>query len=280
MTELRGRTVLITGAARGIGQALASRFAREGSRVIVSDLPGQSVARTLDLIATLGGDAVALPMDVTDPTSVAAAAETLRARHGGLDVLVNNAGTVRGGPFLDVELADHLLTYRVNTFGPVIVTHALLGDLIARPSAHVVNIASAAGWIGLPWGSTYASSKWAVVGLGESLRLELAEQGHRHVGVTTVCPSYTRTGLFEGARPARTTRVLSHERLADRVVGAVLGDRPFVMTPWLVQLVPLLRGLLPTRAFDVLTRGFGATTSMRNWRGRASAPDRGEHERR
>lgn len=278
MTTLHGRTVLVTGSARGIGLAMAVRFAAEGGRIIVSDLPGEPLEAAIDAVAAEGSEAVVLPMDVTDPTSVAAAARRLRDRFGGLDVLVNNAGTVRGGAFLDVPLEDHLATHRVNTLGPVIVTHAFLGDLISRPEAHLVNIASASGFIGLPWGSTYASSKWAMIGLSESLRLELAELGHRHVGVTTVCPSYTRTGLFDGARPARTTRVLSPERLADRVVRAVLANRPFVLTPWLVRLVPLMRGVLPLRGFDLVARAFGATDSMRDWRGR-SAPDGGDNQR-
>jgi len=272
--------VLITGAGRGIGQALAWRFAREGCHVLVADLPGQSVDETLEGVVARGGEATALTLDVTERDSVAAAAARVRNEIGGLDVLVNNAGTVRGGAFLEVPLEDHLLTHEVNTIGPVIVTHEFLGDLIARPEAHLVNIASASGFIGLPWGSTYASSKWALIGLGESLRLELASLGHRHVGVTTVCPSYTRTGLFDGARPARTTRVLTPERLADRVVHAVTHNRPFVRTPWLVALVPLMRGVLPTRLFDAVGRIFGATTSMQQWRGRTSAADGGGDEPR
>lgn len=271
MKQLRGRTVLITGAGRGIGQALAWRFAREGCHVLVGELPGQSVDQTLTGVVDRGGKATALALDVTDRDSVAAAAARVRSELGGLDILINNAGTVRGGAFLDVPLEDHLLTHQVNTIGPVIVTHEFLGDLISRPAAHLVNIASASGFIGLPWGSTYASSKWALIGLGESLRLELASLGHRHVGVTTVCPSYTRTGLFDGARPARTTRVITPEHLADRVVRAVIHDRPFVKTPWLVALIPLLRGVLPTPLFDAVGRAFGATTSMQQWRGRQSA---------
>jgi short-subunit dehydrogenase len=158
------------------------------------------------------------------------------------------------------------------------VTYEFLGDLIAQPEAHLVNIASASGFIGLPFGSSYASSKWALIGLGESLRLEMGVLGHDHVGVTTVCPSYTRTGLFNGAKPARTTRVLTPERLADQVVGAVRRNRPFVKTPWLVHLVPLLRGILPTRLFDLVGHAFGATTSMQDWRGRGSAAGSGGDE--
>jgi short-subunit dehydrogenase len=132
----------------------------------------------------------------------------------------------------------------------------------------VVNIASAAGFAGLPFGSTYASSKWAVIGFSESVRLELREQGHRHVGVTTVCPGYVGTGMFDGARALWLTRILTPERVADLTVRAVLANREMVMTPWVVALGPFLRGILPRRAFDWVARLFGAPTSMAAWRGR------------
>ena len=91
-------------------------------------------------------------------------------RDGGpIDVLVNNAGLVFGGAFLDVPLERHLTTYRVNTLGLVAMTHAFLPDLMAGRDGHVVNVASASGFIGLPFGATYASSKWAVLGFSELL---------------------------------------------------------------------------------------------------------------
>jgi short-subunit dehydrogenase len=152
------------------------------------------------------------------------------------------------------------------------MAHAFLADLAERPEAHLVQIASASGFIGLPFGATYASSKWAVVGFSESIRMELRQTGRGHVGVTTVCPSYVQTGMFDGARAPRLTRLLTPERVATLTVRAVLRGRAFVLTPWLVRLTPILNAALPRRVFDPVARLFGATTSMASWHGRSGAP--------
>ena len=203
-----------------------------------------------------------------DAESIRTLREQVLAQGGPIDVLVNNAGVVFGGAFADVPLERHMVTYRVNTLGVVAVTHAFMNDLIARPEAHLVNVASASGYIGLPFGSTYASSKWAVIGFSESLELELELQGNTHVHVTTVCPSYVATGMFDGVRTPFTTQLLTADVLAEQVVKAVLGDHHVVRTPWLVQWTPMLKGLLPHRVFSVMAGWLGVNTSMLHWRGR------------
>jgi len=268
MKDFDGRRVLITGSGRGIGRAMALRFARAGAEVVISDKDEDAVAAVVAEIGVLGGKARALVFDVTDPPAVQAAHDRLRREAGPIDVLVNNAGVVFGGPFLEVPLERHWLTYRINVLGLAAVTHAFLPDLIARPEAHLVNVASASGYIGLPLGSTYASSKWAVLGFSESIRLELHMLGYDHVAVTEVCPSYVDTGLFAGANPPRTTRLLTPERLADLTFEAVRRKRRVVRVPWLVKVTPLLKGCLPGAWFDRVSALFGATHSMGRWTGR------------
>jgi len=267
---LIGKRVLVTGAGSGIGRALGLRFALEGAAVLAADIQGAAAEETATLIRAAGGHASGYAVDVAEPAEVAALRGRLMADGGPIDVLVNNAGIVHGGAFLDVPLDAHLATYRVNVIGVVVMTRAFLADLVARPDAHLVQMASASGFVGLPFGSTYASSKWAVVGFSESIRMELRQQGHRHVGVTTVCPSYVRTGMFDGARAPRLTRLLRADRVADLTVRAVLRNRAFVLTPWLVKLTPALNAALPRWLFDRLSAAFGATTSMTAWRGRES----------
>jgi all-trans-retinol dehydrogenase (NAD+) len=148
------------------------------------------------------------------------------------------------------------------------MTHAFLPDLIAGGDGHVVNVASASAFIGLPFGATYASSKWAVLGFSESLALELELQGHRHVHVTAICPSYVATGLFDGARAPFATRLLTAERVADRTVRAILKNRPHLRMPWLAQVTPFLKGVLPFRLFTWSAGLLGVNTSMMKWRGR------------
>lgn len=265
MRRLEGKRALITGGARGIGLALAVRLAAEGSEIVLADLPGSPLP---EAAGAVGGTVSTYPLDVTDQSSIEGLRERIKREAGPVDILVNSAGVVFGGPFLEVPLEEHLKTYRVNVLGLVAVTRAFLPDLIARPRGHLVNIASASGFIGLPLGSTYASSKWAVIGFTDSIRLELKMQRYGHVRATAVCPSYVRTGMFDGAKAPRLTRLLTPEKVADLTVRAIKRNRPYVLTPWLVKVTPPLKGLLPDAIFNLVAKGFGATSGMSTWRGR------------
>lgn len=271
MRDLRGRRVLVTGAARGIGLRLALRFAREGAEIVLTDLREDALPEAAEQVAATGAAVHTYPLDVTSAEAIAELRQRIHQDLGPIDVLVNNAGVVFGGAFLDVPWEQHQLTYGVNTLGMVAMTHAFLPDLIER-QGHLVNIASASGFVGLPYGVTYASSKWGAVGFSDGIRLELKQLGH-NVGVTTVCPSYVDTGMFAGVRPPRSTRMLRPDELADLVVRAVARNRPFVLAPWLVHTTLILRGILPFRLFDRVAEWFGVNDSMRPWRGhQASAP--------
>ncbi len=269
MRELRGKRVLITGGARGIGRALASAFARQGAVILLVDTDEAALDEAVRELRSDGADASAHAADVTDHAGLQRLHHTLHAADGPIDVLVNNAGVVHGGAFLEVPLARHETTYAVNTVGLVAMTHVFLPDLLSRPEGHLVNIASASGFVGLPYGSTYASSKWAVIGFSESIRLELSQLGHRHVRVTTVCPSYVTTELFRGARPPKATRFLQPDRLAGLVVAAVKRDRVMVLAPFSVRVLLTVSGLLPRGVVDALARLLGMTTSMQGWKGRS-----------
>lgn len=270
MRSLHATRVLITGAASGIGRTMADRFAAQGAEVVLTDLDPDGAERAAAELVAAGRAARSYRMDVTDNDSIAEVRRRLTEDAGPIDVLVNNAGIVFGGYFLDVPIEAHLTTYRVNLLGLVQVTHAFLPDLIARPEGHLVNIASVAAYGGAAGGSTYGSSKWGVVGFSESIELELARAGHRHVHVTTVCPGVISTGLFEGTAPLRLTRVLTPDQVADGVVRGVLRDRPYVRMPFLAAVAPLLRGVLPHRAFTAVQDLLGGTRSMDTWTGRTT----------
>ena len=270
MKKLSGATVLVTGGAGGIGRALARAFAKEGCQIVLADIDPSALEQAKTDLGQENIPAHVVVIDVTCPESVEAARDQLHADIGPIHVLVNNAGVVHGGPFLDVPLEQHLATYRVNADGVVIMTHTFLPDLLVANQGHLVNLASASGFIGLPYGSTYASSKWAVIGFSESIRQELEKQQHDHVGVTTVCPSYVDTGMFEGVRPPLLTKFLTPDDLAEKVVAAVLQDQSLVLEPWLVKMTPLLAHALPGRLSDRLADLFGASTSMESWTGRST----------
>ena len=273
MRSLHDKLILITGGARGIGLAIARRLGRDGGRIALADLDATELDRAREDLQQDEVDCSVFTLDVTDTGALPDFRQHLHDQLGPVDILVNNAGVVFGGPFLDLPLEKHLLTYRVNVEGVVAMTYYFLPDLIAASEGHLVNIGSASGLVGLPWGSTYASSKWAVLGFTESIRQEMTELGHDHVGVTTVCPGYVDTGMFEGVRPPLLMPFLEPEQLVDKVRTAILKRQELVLEPWLVKLTPLLKGVLPRFLSDGLADLMGVTTGMKSWSGHAGEND-------
>lgn len=268
MRDLRDKRVLVTGGARGIGLALALRFAREGAELVLVDKDEPALSPAMDEVRALGAKVIGLAADVTDLNAVRELREKVRRDVGGPDVLVNNAGVVFGGAFLDVPMERHRTTFLVNLLGLVAMTHAFLPDLLAKSEGHLVNVASASGMLGLPFGATYASSKWGVIGFSDSIRQELELQGHHHVKVTAVCPSYVTTGLFDGVKAPILVPFLTPDKVASLTVAAVRRDRLYVRSPLIVKTIPLLKGTMPTRAYEAISRLLRVNTSMLHWRGR------------
>ncbi|PRI10074.1 3-oxoacyl-ACP reductase [Leucobacter massiliensis] len=272
-TLVTGSVVLVTGAAAGMGELYARRAAKEGARAIALwDLDGP---RAEALAAELSGGettARAYVVDVSDREAVREAAGRTVAELGVPDVLINNAGIVRGALFWEHDPErDIELTMRVNTLAPMWLTRELLRAMLAdrgRPK-RILNIASAAGTLANPRMSVYAASKWAMIGWSESLRLELAREGHGHVAVTTFCPSYVSTGMFAGARGPLLTPIMTPVRAARAAWEGMLAGTPLVLRPWTVKLAMALRGILPTRVWDAIAdRVFHVYSSMDRFTGR------------
>lgn len=268
MSRIEGTTVLVTGGASGLGRSLGARFLEAGAgELIVWDVDEEALETTTTELTAAGHRVTGELVDVADPDAAASAAAALRRRGVRVGVLVNNAGIVVGKPFADQTPAEIERTMRINALAPMQVTRALLPDLCAG-GGHVVNIASAAGLVSNPGMSVYCASKWAMIGWSDSLRLELERAG-AGVRVTTVTPYYIDTGMFAGVR-SPVLPILRTDIVARRIVRAVERDRIFVRLPRIVGLVPLLRGLLPARWFDVVVgRWFGVYESMDEFRGRA-----------
>jgi NAD(P)-dependent dehydrogenase (short-subunit alcohol dehydrogenase family) len=270
MTRFSGKTVLVTGGARGMGRLIARRCVEErAGRVILWDIEEGPLRATAE---ELRGDAVAVGtavVDVSRPDGIAAAARGTLAEHGPVHILFNNAGVVVGKRFEQHSTDEIERGIRVNVLGVMHVARAFLPAMIAEGEGHIVNIASAVALTPHPNMSVYTSSKWAVLGWSESLRLELESLG-QNLRVTTVCPSYIDTGMFAGASAPLLTPILRPEVAVDRIVRAVEQDRILLRAPRIVNLLPLLRGLLPTRVFDLLIgRGLGVYRSMDRFTGRA-----------
>lgn len=268
MSYFKHLKVLITGAGSGIGALLAEHLAKEGAHVIVTARRKAAAEDVATRIRNMGGEATAMVLDVSKLGTFASFKDRLHTKLGSIDMLVNNAGVVFGGEFEQVGLKDHLNTFQINATGLMALTHEFMDDLIHSRRGHLVNVASASSYVGLPYGSTYAASKWAVLGFSESLRLELKERGIHNMHVTTVCPSYISTGMFDGVKSPLLSPMLSPEKVVRAMVKGIKQKQALVQAPPIVKRLDLLKGALPLTAWDELAKLTGMSTSMRSWKGR------------
>jgi short-subunit dehydrogenase len=271
--RLTDKRVLVTGGGQGLGRALGLQFAKSGAEVIVTDIDGKRAARVAEEVANGGRAPLSYTLDVTSAEQVADVRECILRERGAIDVLVNNAGVVFGGSFLDVPIERHRLTIDINLSGILTVTHGFLPDLLAKPEGYVVNIVSASAVIALPYATSYAASKAAALSFSDSLREELRLAGRRGVRVLPVCPSYISTGLFDGARAPVMTWILQPDYVALQTVRAVERGREFLMLPWTARLLYGTCGWMPSSLYRRLCAWLGVSTSMAQWRGHAPAKE-------
>lgn len=265
--------VLITGAARGMGELYARRAVAAGARAVALwDIDEDAASALAADLSRSGVGVRGYRVDVSRRDEIVAGLERVRADFGTPDVIINNAGIVRGAPFWEHDPErDTEATMRINTLAAMHLTRELLPEMIADTSRpkRILNIASAAGTLANPNMSVYAASKWAMIGWSESLRLELASYGHQHVRVTTFCPSYVSTGMFEGARGPLLTPILTPRSATAAAWDGMLRGTPLVLRPWTVKLSMALRGILPTNTWDFLARHvFKVYSSMDHFTGR------------
>jgi meso-butanediol dehydrogenase / (S,S)-butanediol dehydrogenase / diacetyl reductase len=192
MSEFDGRVTLVTGAGSGIGRAVACEFARSGARVVVTDASLHGAEETAEELRRLGSDAVVRKMDVTKESEVSATVSELSAALGPIGVLINCAGVSSMAPFLQLTEQDWDHNMDVNAKGVFLVTREVVRSMVAQRGGCVVSIASAAGKEGTPFLAHYSASKWAVLGLTQSVAREVARFGVR---VNAVCPGCVRTPM-------------------------------------------------------------------------------------
>lgn len=272
MDSVSGKKVLITGAAMGMGMLYAQLAVGEGAAAVVLwDINQAELDKTVAELKSRGGNVHAYGVDVSKLEAIQQAAEQVRRDVGNPDVVFNNAGIVRGKFFWEHDnFKDTWLTMAINALAPMYITREFLPAMIAaQGEARVINIASAAGTVSNPKMSVYCASKWAALGWSDSVRLELEKAGHAHVKITTVCPSYISTGMFEGARGPLLTPILTPQVVCDRVWAAMKRGTPLLTMPWTVRFGMLMKGLLPLPLWDwVAEHIFGVYKSMDEFKGR------------
>jgi NAD(P)-dependent dehydrogenase (short-subunit alcohol dehydrogenase family) len=190
MFRLDDKTALVTGAASGIGEAIAHTLAGAGARVYVSDRDAANGARVAEAIEGDGGRAEFVALDVTDEAALATVAERIHTAHGGLDILVNNAGVGHVGTVETTGGADMDRLYAVNVRGVFNVSKAFIGPMLARKSGVIINMASIGGVLGIRDRLAYVTTKFAVVGLTKAMAMDHATDGIR---VNCVCPGRVET---------------------------------------------------------------------------------------
>eukprot|EP01006_Ploeotia_vitrea_P051609 TRINITY_DN67580_c6_g14_i2.p2 TRINITY_DN67580_c6_g14~~TRINITY_DN67580_c6_g14_i2.p2 ORF type:complete len:353 (+),score=177.39 TRINITY_DN67580_c6_g14_i2:841-1899(+) len=282
--SVRGKIVLITGAARktGLGANMARAFAKLGAKVVLWDHPmaeEELEARCKEitkLVPHNGGGVWKFIADMCDRQSVMRAVKEmvdnadlyptnrLSSNRPLVDILINNAGVVSAKEIEKLTEKDIDRTFKVNVISHFWMIKAFLPSMAAANSGHIVTIASGAGQNGVPTLTDYCASKFAAVGLDESLRVELKHRGLRGIKTTCVMPYYINTGMFDGVKTRFNflLPILQPDYATRQIVHAILTDTPVLKMPWLLYFSPLFRFLLPPVVADFVADFLGVSSSM------------------
>ncbi|MFV8370314.1 3-ketoacyl-ACP reductase [Flavobacterium sp. LB2R40] len=228
MTDLKNKNALITGAGKGIGKAIALALAKEGVNVILVARTQEEIDSVAAKVRSLRVKALAITADVADINSVNAAVAKALAEFGSIDILINNAGIAAFGKFLELEPTDWERIIQVNLMGTYYVTRAVLPNMIERQMGDIINISSTAGLSGNALTSAYSASKFAVLGLTESLMQEVRKHNIR---VTALTPSTVATEMAKDLKltDGNPEKVMQAEDMAELIIAQLkLNRRVFI----------------------------------------------------
>ncbi|MFF5080516.1 SDR family NAD(P)-dependent oxidoreductase [Actinoplanes sp. NPDC000266] len=263
-----GRTCVVTGAASGIGAALTHELARRRAVLVLVDRDGEGMARVADLARELGSpDVSTYEIDLSDGGDRLGLAAEVASRHGGVDLLINNAGVTLMGTFEQNSMADFDWLLEINLHAVVRMTKAFLPQLLSRPASHVVNVSSLFGLIAPAGQVAYVTSKFAVRGFTDALRNELEPQG---VGVTVVHPGGIKTSIAASARLSggdpggeqaaqaekfeERALTMPAEEAARQILTAIQRRRPRLVIGGVARAADVLARLTPTRYWKLAQR--------------------------
>jgi NAD(P)-dependent dehydrogenase (short-subunit alcohol dehydrogenase family) len=246
--SLSGKVVAITGGARGIGKATATELVRGGATVAIGDLDLELARATA---TELGPSVHAYELDVTDRESVGAFLDSVERDLGPLDVLINNAGIMPLGSFVEETDASAQRQLDINVHGVIFGMKEALPRMLERRRGHIVNIASLAGKAGFPHAATYCATKHAVVGLSEAVRAETRDTG---IEISCVMPAVVNTELASGVRAGRAVKKLEPDEVAREIADALRSPRFDVFVPRSTGPITKVTSLLPRSGREAVSR--------------------------
>ncbi|MBT3450285.1 MAG: SDR family oxidoreductase [Bacteroidetes Order II. Incertae sedis bacterium] len=264
-SEFKNTTILITGAASGLGRSLSLLFDAAGAHTIALDVDETGLAL---LQKASSSNLRTSPCDLTDTEQTEHVLKQLVEETGGIDILVNNAGVTSGKFLEELTGADVDRTFRINSISHFQTVRILLPHMMKKQSGHIVTIASAGGIVASPRMADYAASKFAAVGFDEAMRVEFR---HRNIPIhtTLVAPFFINTGMFKGVKTRFSwlLPIMDQEKVAHRIFHAIRRRKKRLIMPWFVYSAYPLR-LLPLTLFDALGSFFGIARTMDDYTGR------------
>jgi NAD(P)-dependent dehydrogenase (short-subunit alcohol dehydrogenase family) len=274
MSLFKNAVVIVTGGASGLGRALCEEMARRGAVVVVTDVDEAGARAVADGIVASGGRASAAALDVSQADVFRQVVEETAATHGRLDYLFNNAGFALVGQVQELSLEQWRKILDVNLGGVIHGVAAAYPIMVRQGSGHIINTASAAGLLGIPLSTPYATTKSAVVGLSQNLRAEAADLG---IKVSALCPAYIQTRIFDAAiyatgSPQEALRLVPFKFLpvdeaVRRILRGVERNQGLIVLPFYARLLWWLTRLWPSLPVAVNRR------AVQGWRRRqASGP--------
>ena len=271
--NLKNKIVLVTGAAKGIGLATVKRLLKKEAKVVLWDFQPDDLNTAVQSLKNDGHEVFSQVCDVTNKEQVYHNAEVIKKEIGDIDILINNAGTVYTGYMLDRSDAELENMINVNFTSMIYTIRAFMPAMLEKNKGHIVNISSASSLIGAPKLAIYAATKWAVMGLTESLRMEAIKMGKKGVKFSSVHPNFLKKGLFEGTKlnflgSIFAPGVKSHDAVAKVIVNKAIGwgfHSPKV--PWIMNQSVLLRALLPSSLLIKFGNIYGVNNMMDEYTG-------------
>jgi short-subunit dehydrogenase len=269
MKDLKNKVVLITGAARGMGRLHANNFAREGSRVVITDIDEAELKKASAEMEGSGYTVHPYILDISNHDACFEVVRKVESEVGPIDVLVNNAGIAINENVMDTSESTFRRITDVNYLGSVWMMHAVVPGMLKRGSGHVVNVCSIVAKVVPVKLGAYSATKCALIGITDAIRQELKGTGVRF---TIVNPGYIATGMFEGAKVPLITGWQDPQNVADALINAVKKNREEIFVPrFMTRQAAFLRGLGIPRLVDFPFKILGASKSfetMKKDRGR------------